>query len=459
MANETSRIASTPLLGLIPLGSPGDRNYGRLVDIITTRVGARHAALFAEPEPVGDGSALDWYVPGLARATRLSALPPDQARLIQTTLDAISRDIRNYADQIDRGPKSPSNRALVEALRNALCVPGPEYVYAVAGQPVLVAWAYQFERQPPLEVGLVRSVPLPGEPASTPAPQDHALRAYEVAAETASDTAAPTRESDSAPPPARPGAGAFASAAPAAVVRKVFPGSWILWPLWLMFATLVASIFWVLLGACAINVGRSAWPSITWCGGDPGTAEASQVADLQGLVDNLQEQVARRSRACPAGQLTVLQPPTPAPSPNPPTQEEIEKRQKTHEAQSGALEISLGWNGPADLDLHVQCPNGQTINFRSPQSCGGKLQIDMNAGGEQSNEAIEHVIFPSTGDLPRGTLNIGVSWYAEKGEARDRIEATILVKRGDQTQKKIVNIPRPPAWGGDPVFYWQVPGR
>jgi hypothetical protein len=458
VANETSRIASTPLLGLIPLGSPGDRNYGRLVDIVSTRVGARHAALFAEPEPVGDGSALDWYVPGLARAIRPSALPPDQARAVRTTLDAISRDIRNYADQIDRGPRSPSNRALVEALRNALCVPGPDYVYAVAGQPVLVAWAYRFEQEPPLEVGLVRSVPLPGEPASTPAPQDHAFqersreeRVPHAAAETASDRAAP--------PPPRPGPGAFALATPAAVVRKPFPGSWILWPLWLMFAALVASIFWVLLRACAVNVARSAWPSITWCGGNPGAAEANQVADLQGLVDNLQEQVARRSRACPAGQLTVLQPPTPAPSPSPPTQEQIEERKQTHEAQSGALEISLAWNGPADLDLHVQCPNGQIINFRSPQACGGRLQIDMNAGGEQSNEPIEHVIFPSTGDLPPGALNIGVSWYAEKGETRDRIQATILIKRGGQTQEKRVDIPRPPAWGGDPVFYWQVPAR
>jgi hypothetical protein len=455
VANETSRIASTPLLGLIPLGSPGDRNYGRLVDIVTTRVGARHAALFAEPEPVGDGSALDWYVPGLTRAARLSALPPDQARAVQTTLGAISRDIRNYADQIDRGPRSPSNRALVEALRNALCVPGPEYVYAVAGQPVLVAWAYQFERQPPLEVGLVRSIPLPGEPASSPSPHDHPFRerAYEAAAATPSDNAATAQESVSLPPRPRPGVGA--SAAPAAAVRKAFPGAWMLWPLWLIFAALVASLFWVLLGACAINVGGSAWPSITWCGGNPGAAEASQVADLQGLVDNLQEQVARRSRACPAGQLTVLQPPAPAP----PTQEEIKKRQETHEAQSGALDISLAWNGPADLDLHVQCSNGQTINFRSQRACGGQLQIDMNAGGEQSSEPIEHVIFPSTGDLPPGALNIGVSWYAEKGETRDRIQATILIKRGGRTQEKHIDIPRPPAWGGDPVFYWQVPGR
>ncbi len=61
--------------------------------------------------------------------------------------------------------------------------------------------------------------------------------------------------------------------------------------------------------------------------------------------------------------------------------------------------------------------------------------------------------------LPPGALNIGVSWYAEKGETRDRIQATILVKRGGQTQEKRVDIPRPPAWGGPPVYYLQVPAQ
>jgi hypothetical protein len=449
VANETSRIASTPLLGLNPLGSVGDRNYGRLVDIVATRFGARHAALFAEPEPRGDGSAIDWYVPGLTRAARLSDLPPDQAASVRNTLESLSRDIRTYIGQVDQGPRNRANTALVETLRNALCVPGPDYVYVVNGEPVLVAWAYRSEKDPPLEVGLVRSVARSGARLGDPPPEESGQP--------------PLRE------PVQPagGAGAVAPAAGAAAVRRR-AGSWFLWPLWLLFGGLVASILWLLLAACAVNLGGGAWPSITWCGGAPTADASSQVADLQDLVDNLQEQVGRRSRECPSGRLALLQPPIepqrPPERPPPqqvtsPNQRDIEERKREREAQSGELEISLGWNGPADLDLHVQCPDGKVINYRSPQGCGGRLQIDMNAGDQSSNTPIEHVLFPSTGGLPPGKLKIGVSWFAEKGERRDKLPATILVKRGGETQEKRIEIPRPPAWGAGPVFYWEIPAR
>jgi hypothetical protein len=464
VANETSRIASTPLLGLNPLGSVGDRNYGRLVDIVSTRFGARHAALFAEPEPLGDGSAIDWYVPGLMRGTRLSELPPDQAASVRSTLESLSRDIRNYADQIDQGPRNPANTALVETLRNALCVPGPDYVYAVNGQPVLVAWAYRFEKDPPpLEVGLVRSIALPGTPDPAAPPRGEVGREPPGEPRKAPGPG-PVQDR---PPPGDPDAvapAAVASAAPA--VRKRPQGAWFLWPLWLLFGTLVASILWLLLGACAINLGRNAWPSITWCGGTPGADEANQVADLQGLVDSLQEQLGRRSRECGGGQLVLLQPPEPPRPPErpqqqttPPNRQDIEERKRENDAQSGALEISLAWNGPADLDLHVQCPDGTVINFRSPEACGGRLQIDMNAGDQTSDQPIEHILFPSASGLPRGRLKIGVSWFNEKGEQRDKLPATILVKRGSQTQEKRIEIPRPSSWGGDPVFYWEIPTR
>jgi hypothetical protein len=475
VANETSRIASTPLLGLIPLGSPGDRNYGRLVDIVSTRFGARHAALFAEPEPAGDGSALDWYVPGLERAARLSQLPPGEAAAVQRTLDTLASDIRGYADQVDSRPRSPANRAVVETLRNALSVPGQDHVYAVNGEPVLVAWAYRFERVPPLEVGLVRPVDPPAARTPRPAAAPPAAAAAGAAEDTrdpthqvaapASGVAGPAGE----PAGGRPDAGAEA-VPPVAAIRRPFQ-YWLLWPLWLLFAALFASTLWVLLRACAINMPLGAWPSITWCGGAPD--EALQVAELQGLVDNLEEQAARRARECPAGQqLEVVRPLPPPPPPPParrqpapqpaapPTQAQVEERKQEHAAQSGALEISLAWNGPADLDLYVKCPTGEIIYYGKPEACGGKLQIDMNAGGNDSNEPIEHVIFPSASSLPAGTLEIGVNWFNEKGESRASIPATILVKRGGETIERRVDVPRPSDWGkNNPVFYWQLPAR
>jgi len=52
-----------------------------------------------------------------------------------------------------------------------------------------------------------------------------------------------------------------------------------------------------------------------------------------------------------------------------------------------ALRTSLAWFNFDDLDLHCQCPQGR-IYFGNKQ---GILDIDMNAGGQQSREAVENM--------------------------------------------------------------------
>ena len=68
-----------------------------------------------------------------------------------------------------------------------------------------------------------------------------------------------------------------------------------------------------------------------------------------------------------------------------------------------------GASGPADLDLHVTCPDGRRINFQQPTNCGGTLQIDMNAGARNSNEPVEDVIWPGT--PPSGRYQVQVHYY------------------------------------------------
>lgn len=48
-------------------------------------------------------------------------------------------------------------------------------------------------------------------------------------------------------------------------------------------------------------------------------------------------------------------------------------------AKSGAVTVSLLWNDRNDLDLRVQCPNGEEISFFNKQACGGILDVDRNA--------------------------------------------------------------------------------
>lgn len=429
MASETSRIASTPLLGLVPLGGAGDRAYGRLVGALAARFpDHRYAAILAEPEPFEDGSAVNWHVPGYVKAVPLAELPEERARVVHNTLLEISGNIRAYADELDKAKGSPTDRSLADGLRNAMCVPGPEYIYAVGNQPVLVAWAYSRDAHPPLEIGIVRQIPDTGVARPEPRPV-------------------------ASPPAPAPTLAPLLASAPAIAIHRPFPWHWLLW---LLFALVVGTILWLLLTACALNVGNSWYPGLRWCGSSPTIVndDANRIAELQGLIDNLEGQTPPPPRVCVAPVEARREPVRPPQDDV--TARDIEKRREEANARSGDLQISLGWNGTADLDLHVICPGGEKISYDHKSACGGVLQIDMNAGGNRSETPIEDVIFPSIASIPPGTLQIGVAWYGDNNETRTSIPVTIVIKRGGAPQEIHVDVPRPNARPGSPVIYHRI---
>ena len=74
--------------------------------------------------------------------------------------------------------------------------------------------------------------------------------------------------------------------------------------------------------------------------------------------------------------------PPPAPAPTSPAGQaastEIETRRKREKARSGKVTVTLIWDNINDLDLHIECPNGQTISYKTKEACRGKLDIDQN---------------------------------------------------------------------------------
>ena len=74
--------------------------------------------------------------------------------------------------------------------------------------------------------------------------------------------------------------------------------------------------------------------------------------------------------------------------------EQIRRARET--GNSGDLKITLLWDFPGDIDLHVKQPNGKTINYRKTKdrSTGGFLDVDNRRGGNGSAENIywEHPI-------------------------------------------------------------------
>ncbi len=75
---------------------------------------------------------------------------------------------------------------------------------------------------------------------------------------------------------------------------------------------------------------------------------------------------------------------------------------------SGEIHVSLIWNDPADLDLHVITPSGEHIFFAHKESsCGGWLDVDMNAS-KVSLEPIENIFWASS---PNGKYRVFVENY------------------------------------------------
>ena len=81
----------------------------------------------------------------------------------------------------------------------------------------------------------------------------------------------------------------------------------------------------------------------------------------------------------------------------------------------GFLRCSLHWFNYDDLDLHVKEPNNH-IYFGNKRSVytGGYLDVDMNAGGGQSRDAVENVIYTDRSKLRPGRYQVYVHQFSRR---------------------------------------------
>lgn len=87
------------------------------------------------------------------------------------------------------------------------------------------------------------------------------------------------------------------------------------------------------------------------------------------------------------------------------------------QVEGAVLRISLSWFNYDDLDLHVYEPTGRGaqaamlhIHFRNKRGwTGGVLDVDMNAGGGHTREAVENVVWSAK--MPDGKYRVVVNNY------------------------------------------------
>ncbi|MCB1789355.1 MAG: hypothetical protein KDJ27_15905 [Gammaproteobacteria bacterium] len=103
-------------------------------------------------------------------------------------------------------------------------------------------------------------------------------------------------------------------------------------------------------------------------------------------------------------------------------------------ARSGAVDVSLIWNDKNDLDLHVDCPNGRTLNFTNKVECGGILDIDRNAHANAlTDQPVENIVWTSAPTC-KGRYTVYVHFFRQHAGQPDSSPFTLRIKQGAKTQ-------------------------
>jgi hypothetical protein len=83
---------------------------------------------------------------------------------------------------------------------------------------------------------------------------------------------------------------------------------------------------------------------------------------------------------------------------------------------TGDLCCWLSWFNYDDLDLHMMEPSRQHIFFgaRGPSACGGRLDVDMNAGGGHTREPVENIFYGNRRQMRDGEYLLFVHQYSKR---------------------------------------------
>ena len=386
----SQRFTTTRLSGLSAAGRIVELQHSVVAPFLNRELGPRHGRLFADFEPEGS-DVRAWYADAASPLRRVADLPPEQAAALRAFTAELVGDVQALAERLAAG--SPQQACLSRVLSAATTFP-EEDVWCDGDQPIIVNWGFHRQDVPP----------------GTPQP---ILAAGRV----------------------RVSGSAAGTAAPAPALSIIGGASWT-WlrghrtpmiaglALWLLFALLVATCYRLLLPACGLDGG---WPALRFgaCTSEARTDGAAEGARLQALVRQAELRVAEERRICV---------PVPASARDAGLDEQIERRLPAT-APRGEVEISLLWEGHADLDLIVDCPDGQKLSQASPglEGCGGRLLRDINKAGDSPIEdPIEHAAWHSP--LP-GPYKIEVQLYGYNDVAQGSdISFTVRVRRGADTQ-------------------------
>jgi hypothetical protein len=404
-------IATTRNADLQSLGTGGQRAvhvWDQLVGYVRRRFGAPHAALFAEPNPDPDRGTIDWYADG-AGAIRLDALPEPQQAGVRAELERLLGELSAESER-QRKSTREDERFLGEMLGLALVTPGADYIYVVEGRPVLVAWGHT-------RIG-------------------EAVRPELLIAPR---TLTPRRAS----PESR-------RIAPMAIVGPpVEPRRF---PLGLLLSSALLSLLILMLVPLLVFSDPLGWFRLPPAQCTIPPAEAALQEELrneQRREGQMRSEIARISLAL--GDRRTKCPPVPGPGPVrpgpggqagiPEYQRELDRQRAEREGgKSGRIQVILAWDDTSDLDLAVVCPGGSKIDFDTPSSCNGTLDVDRNAHSPTTNP-VENIVFER--EPPTGRYEIYVTHYKLGPSAPPTSPFRVTVRQEGQPDRSFTGVLAP----------------
>lgn len=475
LADNRRVLAKVAPTGLTPR-QVGDRpvadQYALLVDLLAETGAGGRIPLFAEPgEADADGSRR-WFtaLPGDIR--RFGQLDAAARQAVQKRLATDRRAIEASADLLEAG-RRPRDAAL---LRAALSAPGTGALFLVGDQPVLVAWGH--DRQKP---AAATPSSKPDDPATVPTASasatagDRAGDSAGAGATTAPGTqAGPVPTTDLAPPAAdAPETVTDAPPPPRKRRRRLDPRQ-------------LSRLGWVaallLFVALLIRLVPACPPWSDACAGDPAVRLAVSEAEtarqqLQSAFRRAQTRLAdpacAETEAMATGiadgsSQTVPMPGSPVPPPpapgsavgGPATGEPDPSREPATAAAAGQTvprfslpalspdrfdarlaaagasdaeaQVTLLWDGDADLDLALICPNGDRVAWNVPSACGWRMDVEANAMAPLSDTPVENIAAAGPDDLPPGRYQVAVTAFLARSAQFDPVGYAVRVQIGDR---------------------------
>jgi hypothetical protein len=367
-------------------------------------VDSDHANMFTEQEMHQDEI---WIKTRRKQVIKnIEGLPAEEQRECQHSFRKLKSDIKNFINKLEENPKSRNNGVVAIQLKNALSTPKDQLAYIQSSidintnlsviKPVLVFWGFRkSETIQYNEDGISGDGTQPKlDPASTG---------------ISGDGSPPKLDPPPTPPisPTPP-----TPSTPSTPFWWWVPSQYKAWYvlLWILITGLICYILWLLFVSCSVSLFKGHKSCIK------DQAFISNDIRNQNLLSNQVKSLER--------ELLLLQSNCQSPGPkiekiDSATYSEVQERLSNADAGSGEVNVTLSWDNVADLDLHLQCTNGQIVNYKNMKknknNCG-ELDVDANyPSGNTSNTPIEHIFIDKAefGDYKIIVKNISASRFKD----------------------------------------------